>query len=373
MKNAKIKDIAVNETMEKDLTQSKFYDRYFSTHVSGYAPYEAKYAFAQHYIIDYERQNKNSGAANLSITVKRETHIDDVVEWILANSMATHYNYHSSGFIVLRDDETKFLCMISMDLDDMENEYKEIYIDIYADREIARSLKNDIKHAFNDEISARINWQYISGGATLSKNIYLTDVHSVYDEYYPFLEQGYEQYIKNYMESKSNILILYGPPGTGKTSFIRRFLFDYKMKAMVFYDENMTNTDGVLVNFLTREDNDILVLEDADTLLGKRSEGNKVMSKLLNASDGLVNIMNKKIIITTNLSNVKDIDEAMLRPGRCFGAVEFRALTSDEAMVACKKAGTDFSNLPEKKNYTLAEVFTGQAQEYTKKVKVGFV
>lgn len=362
------KDIMENETKDR------FYDRYFSTHISGYAPYEAKYAYAQHFLMKYEQKGITTGCRNLTVSVGKETGIADIVDFIQDNTKDTFYNYHSSGFCVIRDPQGELMVMVSFDLDDVENEFKDIYVDIYTlSHDFANDLGDRIIQKFTKERSARISWHYNAGGQQISKNIYLSDVHPVYDEYYPFLKNGYHGYTNDYLNSKANILIMYGPPGTGKTSFIRRLLFENKLKAMVFYDESMTGTDQILVNFLTRDEHDILVLEDADRLLGKRSEGNTVMSKLLNAADGLVNILNKKIIITTNVTDLKDIDEAMLRPGRCFGVVEFRALKEEEAKEACRKAGKDFSKLPEKDRYTLAEIFNETPQEYTKKIKVGFV
>ena len=39
----------------------------------------------------------------------------------------------------------------------------------------------------------------------------------------------------------------------------------------------------------------------------------------------------RKIIFTTNLPNIGDIDEALVRPGRCFATVRTRALDRREA------------------------------------------
>lgn len=39
----------------------------------------------------------------------------------------------------------------------------------------------------------------------------------------------------------------------------------------------------------------------------------------------------RKIIFTTNLPNINDVDAALLRPGRCFATVRTRPLSRDEA------------------------------------------
>jgi ATP-dependent 26S proteasome regulatory subunit len=45
----------------------------------------------------------------------------------------------------------------------------------------------------------------------------------------------------------------------------------------------------------------------------------------------VVRAQGRKIIFTTNLPNIGDIDEALVRPGRCFATVRTRALERGEA------------------------------------------
>jgi ATP-dependent 26S proteasome regulatory subunit len=51
----------------------------------------------------------------------------------------------------------------------------------------------------------------------------------------------------------------------------------------------------------------------------------------LAVADGVVRAQGRKIIFTTNLPNVGDIDEALVRPGRCFATIRTRALERSEA------------------------------------------
>jgi hypothetical protein len=66
---------------------------------------------------------------------------------------------------------------------------------------------------------------------------------------------------------------------------------------------------------------DTFVVEDADHLLTARSGGNQDLHRFLAIADGVVSAQERKILFTTNLPNVHDIDEALLRPGRCFATV----------------------------------------------------
>jgi nitrogen fixation protein FixH len=83
----------------------------------------------------------------------------------------------------------------------------------------------------------------------------------------------------------------------------------------------------------------VIVVEDAELLMAPRSEGNLSMQELLNETDGIGSNHTRKIIFTTNLENVKGIEAALMRDGRCFGVFNFRMLTPAEAIVARKVAG----------------------------------
>jgi ATP-dependent 26S proteasome regulatory subunit len=75
-----------------------------------------------------------------------------------------------------------------------------------------------------------------------------------------------------------------------------------------------------------------LVVEDADHLLTARSNGNQDLHRFLGIADGVVRAQGRKILFTTNLPNVRDIDAALLRPGRCFATLHTRSLTREEGV-----------------------------------------
>jgi hypothetical protein len=76
---------------------------------------------------------------------------------------------------------------------------------------------------------------------------------------------------------------------------------------------------------------DAFVIEDADHLLMARANGNVDLHRFLAVADGVVRAQGRKIIFTNNLPNVGDIDEALVRPGRCFATVRTRPLQRSEA------------------------------------------
>src|SRR4029434_4412042 len=87
--------------------------------------------------------------------------------------------------------------------------------------------------------------------------------------------------------------------------------------------------DEMFVKFLTGT-HDAFVVEDADHLLKPRSDGNEHLHRFLTIADGVVRSQGRKIIFSTNLPNVGDLDEALIRPGRCFAREHVRNVTSPE-------------------------------------------
>jgi hypothetical protein len=198
-------------------------------------------------------------------------------------------------------------------------------------------------------------------------------------EYYPYLDGGIEALLKDFIESEESVLILMGPPGTGKSSLVAAgvealdLLPIYAKRADAILDKNFVSfvfgasdtymakiagtaakaRSDLFVETLTKErefkagqpllqknvDEEaprvpIIVVEDADMLLAPRSSGNMIMPQLLNETDGIGSNHTRKIVFTTNLSHTRDIDEALMRAGRCYEVVNCRLLTPKEAVAA---------------------------------------
>lgn len=213
-----------------------------------------------------------------------------------------------------------------------------------------------------------LKWKYMGRHGINSHIIQLENDATLHDESYPYLENGVENYITEYLNSDSPVLILMGPPGTGKTSFIKHMIASRNLKGTITYDEKVYNSEDFYIEFVKSKDENILVIEDADTIIQSREKfDNKGLSRLLNITDGVFKKKGKKVVFSTNIQSKESIDSALIRPGRTFDLVNFRSLTEAEAEVLCQKIG---NTLPgKKKNYTLAEVFNKKSHIET---KIGF-
>jgi hypothetical protein len=265
------------------------------------------------------------------------------------------------------DDDVIFLAMIGFDED------KQIFVErrlhfsvtLWGGHERVRTVDAAMREKFGRSRLARIMWWYQAEHGPDYRSITMEPPRPIYDSFYPWLGEPVDDYIDRYLASPASVLFLMGEPGTGKTSLIRHFIYERQLKAMITYEEKLINSDEMFVDFLAQDGDAVLVIEDAESLLGSRDGGgNSLMARFLNVSDGLVRMAGKKIVFTTNQNDFRSVDPALVRPGRSFDALRARALTHAEACRAAADAG--LPPPPAGEEITLASLFNPNVRQIEK-------
>lgn len=241
-------------------------------------------------------------------------------------------------------------------------------------------------HAVLDRVGAArirepmfsIDWHFLTSKNELqSASIEELADDVLHDAAYPELKGGVAGFIRGYLDAAETVLVLQGPPGTGKTRLIRAILGEIsrrnegRAQALYTGDKKALETDEIFVKFITGWD-DVFVVEDADHLLKPRAEGNENLHRFLTIADGIVRAQGRKIIFSTNLPNVGDLDDALVRPGRCFARLMARELESKEAKALLSALCQDDArraaraaellSAEERRTRSLADVYRAVAQ-----------
>jgi hypothetical protein len=276
------------------------------------------------------------------------------------------------------------------------NIYASIICDLTRTKEISDAFDKVIRantKPFAGKCEAEVTWSFSTPRGNQDMNITETISEVLHDEAYPIIGDV-DKFIDDYLESDCSILLLHGTPGTGKSRLMRYIVqrwytnqeakspteedctatqsdLEFAMDGEINESDNpevlftsdrnvLSNSDEFFMNFRTG-DFQFLVLEDMDNDLQPRSEGgNEIMHKFLGVSDGFIRNNLKKLLISTNLT-VPKIDEALIRPGRCFGRVELGTITFDQAQLLAEKieegAGKRLSPHEDQKGWTVAQVY----------------
>lgn len=217
-----------------------------------------------------------------------------------------------------------------------------------------------------------IDWHFLTAKGDLeSASIEELADDILLDCAYPEITEGVNAFIQRYLAAPETVLVVQGPPGTGKTRLIRAVLGAISRqrggrgRALYSGDGKTMESDEIFVKFITGWD-DAFVVEDADHLLKPRAQGNENLHRFLAIADGVVRAQGRKIIFSTNLPNVGDLDDALVRPGRCFARLNCRELSPTEAKTvldtlrgdtAERSAAADQAVLSARRSVSLAMVY----------------
>lgn len=173
--------------------------------------------------------------------------------------------------------------------------------------------------------------------------------------FYPWLGIPLDEYYQKFMDAKESILVMYGPKGTGKTSFLRSLIAHGNYTAYLGYNQKVVESPDLLRLYYNSNKARILGYEDIDKQMSKREDGNPLMASLLNAADGVIQHVGKKLVFVTNLPSTDRIDEALMRVGRCFDVMEFKLLSPEEVVAVRKDMDLPPKDFGDTKPISLAE------------------
>lgn len=182
-----------------------------------------------------------------------------------------------------------------------------------------------------------------------------------------------DELIVNLRTKYHGLFLLYGDPGTGKTTLIRYLINVLCNDKTVIYVpaymiEQLANPE--FISFLQSHKESILILEDAEFALQARSDefGAQAVSNLLNITNGLLNDATKIQVIATFNMDKKNIDKALLRPGRLLGDLKFDKLSIEESKALAASLEKEFDiTVP----MSVAEIYNGKPVSKKSKKRIG--
>ena len=166
-------------------------------------------------------------------------------------------------------------------------------------------------------------------------------------------EAFHDELMDRFKNENQGLILFHGLPGTGKTYYIRHLLREMAIseKIVIYMPPNMVDylVEPTFMTFLSQLVTTysaqgkfcVLLIEDAEPLLASRNTNGRIqgVSNLLNMTDGLLNDMLKLQIICTFNVDLKELDAALLRPGRLIARKEFKALGEIEANLLAQSLG----------------------------------
>jgi len=179
--------------------------------------------------------------------------------------------------------------------------------------------------------AVNIYYYYMEGGKTKSQTISLDldKLSHIYPQLYPDI--NVELLNQEFVKSTDSILVLYGTPGVGKTTFLKYILNSEVYKNALYIKDMNVLRDSSFWCSIVGNKYSAIILDDLDFALNPRQSGqdSDFVSNLLSYSDGIFE-QRSKIIITTN-QPIDQMDEALIRPGRCFDFLTLEPLTQEQA------------------------------------------
>lgn len=176
-------------------------------------------------------------------------------------------------------------------------------------------------------------------------------------------------------EGGKGIVLLHGKPGTGKSTYLKYLCQSIKKKSVIFIPPNIAAqlSEPHFLGFLTRCQDSILVIEDAEDLIQSRNKvRSSAVSNILNISDGLLSDILRISIVATFNAEISDIDSALLRKGRLIAKYHFDKLSADKCNALFEKNGHGYRTT---QPMPLTDVYNPEDKAFgnVERPRIGFV
>ncbi|HEY8901274.1 MAG TPA: AAA family ATPase [Chthoniobacterales bacterium] len=189
----------------------------------------------------------------------------------------------------------------------------------------------------------------------------------------------HEAFVDTLSTRHRGLSVLDGPPGTGKTSYLRQLMVRLK-DTHRFYFLAAANLrllrDAEFVDFwsserrLHEDASMVVILEDSENaLMPRRSDNREEVSLLLSITDGILGEFLRLQVICTINCQARELDPALLRPGRLVAHRHFGRMNRARAERLAVSLGRP---LPAGDDFSLAEIFRGERAATPEKRTIGF-
>jgi len=195
----------------------------------------------------------------------------------------------------------------------------------------------------SDELTLQIYYFDSSEGVSFFRTkIVMPTWADIADNYVGITRKALDRLFAGDVIKGTGLMIWSGEPGTGKTYAIRALMQQWKQD---YRCVSVSDFDTFLEQpayYYSIADYDkrpaLIILEDAGESLLKEGRGKYSgrISKLLNLTDGLLSQGREDLFLITFNENIKELDSATTRPGRCLSRITFDCFSSKEAGVWLK-------------------------------------
>ena len=234
--------------------------------------------------------------------------------------------------------------------------------------EVVKDHEEEVNQLYEVTTVVSDNSGYHSVTTNISPTVSLTapDFMDNYNKDFPEIK------VTQFLEmDRGGIMIFNGHPGCGKSTYLKSLIFKNSDVKFVILPQYLLTGQEAFRNYLlgmcSRSDDYVFIVEDCEQILVQREENSiqfsSIISDILNYTDGIYGDLTRTKFIFTFNTDLKNIDKALLRPGRLFLKYEFCPLIGENLEKLAKKLEYDLTPEEKKSGVPLAELYSKSKTE----------